>query len=316
MSEPADSKTEIELRKVLKLDPEDLKELYRKSNVIPGLYIAAVYGGLVATFFALQRWQYPAVYFAGFVIVAGLQHHLHMIQHEAIHHVLFTNRKLGEWLGRISGCMIGFTMDYRILHMDHHEYLGEQGDPDWNNYQTYPKRRWALLFDVLIDLSGIRSVTKYIQVQKHNLLSSKSKGRAFFLGREYLVLMVVQGVLFTAIAVFCRWWMYLIFWILPLVTLTKVLARIRNLAEHIQNPRIAHPVVGRLRTITSNPIERFFFAPLNFNFHAEHHLYPGIPFYHLPRAFEIISQKPSYREFVDVEGSYLGVLLRKVGGRN
>ena len=37
----------------------------------------------------------------------------------------------------------------------------------------------------------------------------------------------------------------------------------------------------RLITYLSNPVERLFVAPLNMNYHAVHHLYPSIPYYHL-----------------------------------
>jgi fatty acid desaturase len=42
-------------------------------------------------------------------------------------------------------------------------------------------------------------------------------------------------------------------------------------------------VSGRLVTYSSNLFERWFLSPLNMNHHAAHHLWPSIPYYHLPK---------------------------------
>jgi fatty acid desaturase len=64
------------------------------------------------------------------------------------------------------------------------------------------------------------------------------------------------------------------------------------------------PILGT-RTITTNAVTRFFMC--NENYHLEHHLYPGVPWYNLPKLHqelkdELISQKapfiPSYLSFV------------------
>jgi fatty acid desaturase len=40
--------------------------------------------------------------------------------------------------------------------------------------------------------------------------------------------------------------------------------------------------------------ERAFFAPHNVNYHLEHHLYPGVPFYNLPELHKALMQNPTY----------------------
>jgi fatty acid desaturase len=57
-------------------------------------------------------------------------------------------------------------------------------------------------------------------------------------------------------------------------------------------------------------LEAFFFAPLHFNFHAEHHLYPGIPFDKLPEAHRLLAGQQGYREAISIERGYLRFLLR------
>ena len=41
--------------------------------------------------------------------------------------------------------------------------------------------------------------------------------------------------------------------------------------------------VGSVGTLTLNRLERYLLGSCNFNFHAEHHLHPGVPACHLER---------------------------------
>ena len=47
----------------------------------------------------------------------------------------------------------------------------------------------------------------------------------------------------------------------------------------------------KTRTVTSNPLVSFLM--LNLNYHLEHHLFPAIPWYNLPRVHQLL--KPMYQ---------------------
>ena len=51
-------------------------------------------------------------------------------------------------------------------------------------------------------------------------------------------------------------------------------------------------------------VEAMFLAPHNMHFHAEHHLWPSIPYYNLPLAHAVVKNDPR----VTVRGSYLPFL--------
>ena len=108
------------------------------------------------------------------------------------------------------------------------------------------------------------------------------------------------------------WEYYLLLWVLPLVTVAKTLTHFRNVVEHAQLRDVGDPELSRYRTVLCNPAEGFFFAPMNFNYHAEHHLYTGIPYHRLPRCHALLREHPRYLEVVEVEKGYLSFLFNKL----
>ena len=78
-------------------------------------------------------------------------------------------------------------------------------------------------------------------------------------------------------------------WLIPLLA-AAIVANIRGgWAEHeLTEP--GHPLT-HARTVTSNGIYSFF--NINLNYHIEHHLFPGIPWYNLPKLHRLLL--PEYR---------------------
>jgi fatty acid desaturase len=56
----------------------------------------------------------------------------------------------------------------------------------------------------------------------------------------------------------------------------------------------------------------FFFAPKQVNYHLEHHLYPSIPFYYLPRVHAVLRQwvYPQAHGYCEPFASSLRKLIR------
>ena len=124
---------------------------------------------------------------------------------------------------------------------------------------------------------------------------------------------IMQLVLFGLFAVLGRWELYFLLWIVPLLTVAKSLTHFRNVVEHAQVRDVGgDPTLSRLRTILCSRFEAFFFAPMNFNYHAEHHFYMGIPYHQLPRCHELLSSQQSYLDVVEVERGYLRFLFTRL----
>jgi fatty acid desaturase len=63
-----------------------------------------------------------------------------------------------------------------------------------------------------------------------------------------------------------------------------VLGSIRGWAEHMMT-RPGHPLT-QTRTVISNRVLSFFMC--NLNYHLEHHLFPAVPWYNLPRLHRLL----------------------------
>lgn len=292
------------------LSPEELSIFSKRKNLRPAVVFFAVVLGIVLSFMiAILVPNIPVLIFV-FVIIAGLQHHFFIIQHEAIHYLLFTNKKWNEWIGRLSGYLIFFTMSYRHIHLKHHQQLGYDDDPDAHNYIHYPCNLRYFIIDVIKNITGISAVVQFLR----QTTSSPPQQKMWNVDRELLGVLVVQGILFGVLLLVGFWHYYFLLWIIPLLTLAKTLGHFRNVVEHVQLRDVGDRELSRYRTILSSPLEKFFFAPLNFNYHAEHHFYIGIPYYHLPAVQRILSRQEAYQKVVEVERGYLSFLFRKVAG--
>lgn len=293
----------------------ELEPLYRKSTVIAALHVLLTAACLIALFAVyvlagragVSGWF---VYLPGALAAGVLQHRLLIVHHETLHRTLFPGRRTNEVVGSVAGGLIGFTMAYRSQHMAHHVHLGTDADPDLHNYAPYPANRAVLLGDLLATLSGFAAVRQFLSQLRAPRARRASGGS--LPDRGLLAVLACQVVLFASCAAAGSPGAYLFGWLLPLLTVTKTITFLRNLAEHLVRADGGgeSPSGSRLRTVRCGFLEGLVFAPLNFNYHGEHHLYPGIPFYNLPDAHRILRSRADYRERIELSTGYLDVLLR------
>ena len=92
-------------------------------------------------------------------------------------------------------------------------------------------------------------------------------------------------------------------WLIPMLFI-HFMVNIRGMSQHTLLEHETDPVRGS-RTILTNRVTQFFMC--NENFHLEHHLYPAVPWYNLPRVHESMKQQledggapfiDSYTQFV------------------
>jgi len=76
------------------------------------------------------------------------------------------------------------------------------------------------------------------------------------------------------------WWAPFVFWIVPQL-LGQPLLRLYLLTEHTGCTLDANALTNTRTTLTNAALRAIMW---NMSFHAEHHLYPSIPFHRLPSA--------------------------------
>ena len=238
-----------------------------------------------------------------FFLIGALQHRIYMIQHECTHYNLFQNKIPNIGIGSIFSYLIFFNWDYRNIHLNHHKSLGTDNDPDSHNYINYPAKTTFFLKDFLSHLLGFSAIKQFIsQSISPNKVVKKHKNYEFFF---LLLVQIILILIFSLINVYY----YFFFWLLPLITITKTLSHVRNIAEHIQIGNSTNKY-SRYRTIYPSIIEGFFLSPLNFNFHAEHHLFPKVCFHKLPTLHSLIKSNPSAFKSIDIQRGYLRFLFK------
>ena len=268
-----------------------LRALNARSNRQGLLHLAGHFGAMALTgllvhiVYTQGHWLLliPAMVLHGFALVT-----LFAPMHECVHRTPFRD----AWLNRVVGWITGFiaftNSDYYYrYHHWHHRFTQ---DPDNDPELETPKPRTVV--EYVWRISGIP-----YWYGKLEDLARGSFARVSHLpfipahGRRIVIWsMRAQAGLYALIiliAVLSRNNAVFIYWLLPLV-LGQPLLRCITIAEHTNCSEDANGLTNTRTTLTSWPV-RFFMW--NMPYHAEHHLYPSIPFHALPRAHRHIRDR-------------------------
>ncbi|WP_234844302.1 fatty acid desaturase [Sinorhizobium medicae] len=88
----------------------------------------------------------------------------------------------------------------------------------------------------------------------------------------------------------------MLFWIIPYLTTFQVIGWFTEIAEHSPMCEVENKNLYLTRNRKGNLLERMLFGVNLDEYHLEHHLSPGIPFWLLKKAQEIRMADPEFRE--------------------
>ena len=281
------------------LDPSNLKALNQRSN-LRGL--ARLSGHLAVMLVSGYLWlnaaswglRLPALVVYGFSFAA-----MFAVVHECCHRTAFANKSFNDIVAWWAGVLSGYNSDfYRRYHKWHHRYTRIEGkDPELEDIQPSNWREY------LLEISGINwwigKVKTHFRVATGKLenmpyISEDAKAEVINSTRLQLS---VYGFAIALSLVFQQPW-FVSLWLLPLAVGQPIL-RFILLAEHTGCSKNNNPLTNTRTTLTWFPIE---FMMWNMPFHAEHHLYPSIPFHALPQAHQELKEY-----FTSVDKGYLRV---------
>lgn len=264
------------------------------------------------------------VYLIVVVVIASRQHALAVLMHDVCHGRLLRNQKAAEW---VSDLFLAFplfirTAQFRLTHLAHHRYLNSDWDPDlavkrmspgdW----TFPMSRPRLCILLCRDLLGNGLIQNFRRILRFSGMSGGLKAPAGTSAKLMRVAYYVLAVF--AITRAGLWLEFLVFWLVPMMTVLPFTLRLRSIADHFG-------LVDDRSELTSarNMLlpwwERFLIAPHNISVHLVHHLFPSIPYHNLLDAHRFLGtlelyerQAPSSRTFF---GFGRGSLLRDLVAR-
>lgn len=262
-------------------------ELYRPRPLQATLFVVtafslfAGFGLLASTLVLLESplWLRLVGIPLALLVAAHGAHLLGFVGHEGIHLLLHPNRYVSMVVGSFLSAMTMFSaVGYGVAHWNHHRFTDLESDPDsklYSQYQTF----WQRFF--LARGAGTRShIRNTIRL---------ALGRPLGLGYRLPVPDDVQRRMA---------WLNLgfhVFWIAAYVTLAfyaplvalfavvlplVIVTPISGLRGYLEHAATEPGVASDTRSYAAPVYTALFFGN---NLHLEHHMYPGVPCYNLPR---------------------------------
>ena len=270
------------------LSIQELRDLQGRSNLRGSVRLAihvallAVAGWLVGL--SSGWWVLPAVFVLGLVQVA-----LFAPAHETMHQTAFASRRANAVVGWLASCpsLLNWHF-YTAYHLAHHRHTQVPGmDPELGmaapaSVASYVRRVlgvpfWALRMQVIADCwRG--------DLGRYPYISAAAAPKIVRSVRAMTLLMVGGS---AAAAVLFGWATPFMYWIGPQLV-GQPLLRAYLLAEHTGCTEDRNGLTNTRTTLTSAPVRLMMW---DMPYHAEHHLFPSIPFHRLADAHGLIRSK-------------------------
>jgi fatty acid desaturase len=264
--------------------PEFREQLRRIPNVRNALAVIGVYAQTIAIVVIAARfdnwrvWDNWLVWIAALVLMGRAHAQFAALMHEAAHRLLFRNRKANDFVGR---WLLGFPSftpidAYRRGHMAHHREEFGPDEPDIPLYRGYPISRDSMRRKLVRDATG-RTGWKLFKGLLGAVRSANPQVRS-----QARKIVACQLVLIAIGVALHHPWVYFVLWLLPYLTVWRVINRLRSIAEHGGMQRSKD---RRLTThaVKQSAVSRFFLVPFHIGWHLAHHVDAGVPMAHLPR---------------------------------
>lgn len=237
---------------------------------------------------------------AGTLALAAVLVSLSVVMHEGGHHLLFRSRRLDRVVAFCCGVPVLLSASaYRTLHLRHHAFEHTGRDPD--DIETLARKGipLVLVYYVLL-IAG--TYLYFPHVALGGLRAARSAGERRAIALEYAAI---------GAALAAAWWLapaaMVRLWLLPMLVAGQ-LTNLRSLAEH--GLTTGGSPFTATRSVRTTSVVAFFLC--NLNLHLEHHLFPAVPWYNLPRVHQLL--QPACRaagsSVYEGYGSFLWDFLR------
>ncbi len=298
----------------VKLDTNTLKQCMQRTNARPlfdmmsWLALMGVFGWLTVSYWGSFT-SFITLFIYGILYGSGSSAR----EHETGHGTAFKSKALNRLFHEITSfCILRETFLRNHGHDLHHRHTIITGiDPEI--VTPAPPKLFQMVVNLLQVEKSIRGFRPLIAHSFGHLLASEIaagltlKRQTIWLARFWLVILGSTGgaALYLESA-------------LPLLLIGPLPAMYGGTFRHLfalsQHVGLAVNVNDHrlnTRTIILGPILSYLY--LNMNYHLEHHLYPAVPYYHLPRLYKALAPQcpPAYQGFLSVFIEMIPVLLKQ-----
>lgn len=289
----------------------EIKRLSKRSDLMGFWLTFHAWAVIFAAISVFLLWPNPIIFLGAVFIIGGRQLGLAILMHDGAHGLLFKNQKINAFIGQyFLAYPVGANMpSYRKYHLVHHLNAQQGDDPDLQLSAPFPVTRRSLYRKILRDITGQTGfklrIGQIIMTFKQRKAPAVNGDQVFSVNNiigPYLINLL----LFFICIIAGKWWVYFVFWLLPLFTVFQLFLRIRNIAEHALTSRDDNPL-QHARTTKANLIARMFVAPYWVNYHVEHHAFMYVPCWQLKNLHKAMLSG-GHRQDMEIQNSYLDVL--------
>lgn len=227
------------------------------------------------------------------IIIGTRQHALGILAHDGAHWLITNHQKWNDIATNLL-CfwpLFGNLESYRDFHFRHHRFVGTEQDPELEQKRwsapawDVPVSGWKIFGTMMVDCLGIgvlwykrRGLSRFLtrgndeevrKIMTSHILSPKKGGMTDF----FWVVFFWSTLVFGTYSSHLFWVLGL--WLTSLLTTFFVVFRLRIWTEHV-GTRGTHRFFAGI-------LSRLLFLPHHTWYHYEHHKWPSIPFWNLPK---------------------------------
>jgi fatty acid desaturase len=305
----------------------ELARLTSRSDLMGFWGVLSTWVVIAGAFAMVARWPHVWTAVLAVVVLGGRQLALAILMHEGAHRTLFRTRwwndAFVDWT-----CARPVWADlekYRTHHLVHHREAGTDDDIDISLIAPFPTTPRSLARKLLRDAVGVTGLKivfgrllmdagVFEWTVASDVRRIPRRGRRV---HDYVLTAIVamtpavvtNAVLFGVLAATGHPRLYAL-WVVSYMTTLPLFIRIRSMAEHACT-EMTRDSLRNTRTTRAGWLARATVAPIRVNYHIEHHLVVGVPYFRLPAMHRLLRE----RGVTPKPPGYWGV-LRIVSGRS
>ena len=249
------------------------------------------------------------------VLIGARQMAFGLLMHEQVHR-LGMRSKYADWIvNALAVFPLGVVTieGYAKVHLAHHKYFMTEKDPDYKRKSgaewTFPMGLLSFAKVVARDLTGLNTVKlikgKTAPADQDEFLRRNPTPTWFRLAFYTLAAALIT--------LFDGWVVFLVYWVVPMLTTTQLFVRWTAVVEHQYNaPGATVHSITPLVELTW--WQKLLFPDLNFSMHVYHHMHPGVSFSNLPKVHKIYKEEGLVDERAVFHGQ--GAFLRHIVKRS
>lgn len=262
---------------------EEMRELHRKRPARHLAVAARQFTILAVTTWALIRFDHPLVWVPLAVVQGFTVFNFTILLHEVVHHTIFERRRpiLERALGLLYAVPSGISASqFTRWHLDHHAELGsDEDDPKRHHLSPKINARWYKLLYCTPALFPIyfRAARRESSTYDPALQSAIANERRLSILFHLSAIAVVWYAFGVDAAIRTN--------IIPVFFVFPIAFTLNRLGQHYDIDPADPAKWGTLMKGS------WFWdlVYLNSNYHLEHHYFPGVPFYNLPRVQQALA---------------------------